>query len=84
MSEPKPWDIARRSRVKAKIDKEAARAAARLGARSAVLVVFFEEGDYLHMQDGGMAPMPFKELYARLLSMLEIMEQSGGEDVSMQ
>lgn len=82
--EPKPWDEDRRARVKAKIDKESARAAARLGAEGVVIVAFFAEGEYLHMQDGGKSPMPFKELYQKLLAARQLLEESGGEDVKIQ
>lgn len=76
-----PWDMARRQRVKAKIDKEAARAAARLGAQGVVIVAFFADGDHLHMQDGGMSPVPFAELYKTLLTATEAQAASPGKDV---
>lgn len=73
-----PWDEARRARAKAKIDKESDRVAARLGAVGVVLVVFFEDGDSLHMMDGGRSPVPFKDLYRNLISATEIAEAGGG------
>ena len=80
MTIPKPWPPERRSRVLAKINKESERAAARLGAAAVVIVAFYEEGEYLHMQDGGKSPMPFKELYRNLLSAAEMNEAAGGKD----
>jgi hypothetical protein len=50
-----PWTPEKRSSVKRKIDKEAARAAARLGAKTVLVIAFFADGEYLHLQDGGTA-----------------------------
>jgi NADPH-dependent 2,4-dienoyl-CoA reductase/sulfur reductase-like enzyme len=79
----KPWPPEKRSAVKRKIDKEAARAAARLGARSVLIVAFFADGEYLHMQDGGTAPMAAAELYKKLATSTTILEESGGNDVAL-
>ena len=79
----KPWTPEKRSQVKRKIDKEAARTAKRLGAATVAIIAFFPEGEYLHMQDGGTAPMDLKKVYAKLASAHEIMESTGGEDVSL-
>jgi len=78
----KPWPMERRSQIKKKIDREAARAAARLGAEAVMIVAFFKDGEYLHMQDGGTSPMPPAELYKKLATATSILEDSGGEDVA--
>lgn len=76
-----PWDLGRRARAKAKIDKEAARAAARLGAEGVVIVAFYPDGDHFHMLDGGKSPMPLKELYKTLLMATEMNEAApAGKD----
>jgi hypothetical protein len=74
MSEPKPWAPERRSRVKAKLDKEAARAAARLGAHSVWIIATFADGEFMHLQDGGSSPWPLKELYQQMLRATEMNE----------
>jgi hypothetical protein len=81
---PAPWTIEKRDRIKRKIDKEAARAAGRLGAKAAVLIVFFEDGnEYLHIQDGGVAPMPLIELYRKLSGDRGVMDQSVDDGVTL-
>ena len=80
----KPWTPEKRSQIKRKIDKESVRAAARIGAKNTVIIAFFENGEFLHMQDGGVSPMPFAELYKMLLSATTILTESGGEDVALQ
>lgn len=80
-----PWTLEYRAIVKRKIDKEAARAADRLGAKTVAIIAFFPaEGSYLHMLDGGTAPMELKDLYAKMQTAHEIVEQSGGKDVEIQ
>jgi hypothetical protein len=49
-----------------------------------VIVAFFQDGNCMHIQDGGSAPMPFDELYKELSSAMTILDQSGGEDVRLQ
>lgn len=83
MSTPQPWDAERRNIVKRRIDKEAARAAGRLGAETVMIIAFFRDGEYAHMLDGGTAPMPPAELYARLLSVKQVLAESGGKDVAV-
>lgn len=78
---PTPWTPEKRSATKRKIDKEAKRAAERLGAATVAIIAFFPDGEFLHMQDGGTAPMGFKDLYAKMCSAMNILEQSAGEDV---
>jgi hypothetical protein len=79
----KPWAPEKRNFVKRKIDKEAARAAARLGAKSVLIIAFFEDGEFLHMQDGGTAPMSTADLYKKLATAEIILDESGGEDVAL-
>ena len=78
-----PWTHEKRGQIKRKIDKEAARAAARLGAKTVAIIAFFPDGEYMHMLDGGTAPMELKDLYAKMATCHEVVEQSGGEDVAM-
>lgn len=80
---PTPWTPEKRSNIKRKIDKEAARAAARLGAATVTIIAFFPDGEYLHMQDGGTAPMPSLDLYTKLATASTILNESGGEDVAL-
>lgn len=47
--QPTPWTMEKRKQVRRKIDKEAARAAARLGAKSVVVIAFYVEGEFLHL-----------------------------------
>lgn len=80
---PTPWAPEKRSAVKRKIDREAARAAARLGAKSVLIVAFFPDGEYLHMLDGGTAPMPTAELYKKLATVETVLAESCGKDVAL-
>ena len=65
-----PWTDERRAQVKKKIDKEAARAVERLGARTVAVICFFDEapGGHMIMLEGGTAPFPAGQLYAQLAS----------------
>lgn len=81
---PAPWTPAKRQNVKRKIDKEADRAAARLGAKAVVIIAFFPDGEYLHMQDGGTAPMELQKLYQQLATAHHVVEEAGGADVPVQ
>jgi hypothetical protein len=65
----KPWPADKCAKTQAKIDKEARRTATRLGARCCVVVAFFEDGGYYHMQDGGQSPMPVEQLYRQIAEM---------------
>ena len=69
MNQPdKPsWTPERFRQVKSKIDKEAARALARLGARTVAMICFFNDGDRpLVLLEGGTSPLPAHVLYAQL------------------
>lgn len=77
------WPMERRMAMKAQIDQEAKNAAEALGATGCVIIAFFQDGDLMHSQDGGIAPMPFNELYRRMATAWEVMEASGGEDVAI-
>jgi len=79
MSEPKPWTPEKRSRVKVKVDKESARAAARLGAHSVWIIATFADGEFMHLQDGGSSPWPIKELYQQMLRATEMNEAADGD-----
>lgn len=83
---PSPWTPEKRSQIKRKIDKEAKRAAERLGASHVVAIVFFLDGDgeHLHMQDGGTSPMSFADLYKKMSGIMGVLDESGGADVAMQ
>lgn len=79
-----PWTPDRRARIKRKIDSEADRAASRLGASHVTIIAFFQDGEYMHMLDGGTAPMAANEVYKQMTGVREILKQSGGEDVKVQ
>lgn len=68
---PEPWTPQQRAAAQTKIDKEARRVAKKLGAKCAVIVAFYEDGMYFHMQDGGQSPMPIEQLYRQLLAAKE-------------
>ena len=71
-----PWTDEKRRQVKNKIDKEAARAVARLGAKTVAMICFFvEEGNTMILLEGGSAPMPGGPLYTQLANRYAIMEQ---------
>lgn len=57
-----------------RVDAEAAIAAARLGATSAVIICFYADGANTHIVDGGYSPLPRKELYTNLASYADLME----------
>jgi hypothetical protein len=80
----KPWSKEKRAHTQGKIDAQAAKAAKALKAECCMIVAFFPDGGFLHMQDGGKSPMPPDQLYRQLLSMREVMETSGSEDVAIQ
>lgn len=85
MNQPTPWSMEKRSRTAAKIEKEAARAAARLGAKHVVIIAFFRDGEYLHMQDAATdLPMSLPDLYKKMISMNDVLDASGGKDVALQ
>lgn len=81
---PSPWSQERRAAKRQKIDKEADRAAARLGASGVVIIAFFEDGEYLHTQDGGKSPMPFIDLYKTMAVATQVMNESeeGGVNIN--
>lgn len=81
-----PWTFEQRAAKQRKVSKEAERVAARLGIKGVYLVAFFDAGDgkHYHILNGGSTPMTIKELHLSMLSTLEKLELSGGEDVSMQ
>ncbi len=81
---PTPWTTEKRSQIKRKIDREAKHSAGRLGAAHVVVIAFFPDGEFLHMQDGGSAPMPFEQLYKQMSGVMATLKESGGEDVQMQ
>lgn len=81
-----PWTMEQRSAKQRKVSKEAERAAARLGVKGVYLVAFFDAGDgkHYHILNGGQTPTTLKEFHLSMLSMLEKLELSGGEDISVQ
>lgn len=81
---PEAWPMEKRSALKRRIDKEADRAAARLGASGVVVIAFFSDGQHMHMLDGGRAPMKFADLYQQMVQLTSVLKASGGEDVSLQ
>ena len=84
---PDPYSFEKRSRIKRKIDKEAERLVGRVGAQGALVICFFQEGEYCHIQDGGAGILPahdVREIYARMAQACNFLEESGGEDVAIQ
>lgn len=84
---PRPWDKDRRAATMAKVKKEAARAAARLGADGgAVVIVMYRDGEHLHILDGGSLPagLDLAQIYRMVLSSHAVVQDSGGEDVKVQ
>lgn len=79
MNQPKPWPPEKRSRVKSKMEKEASRAAARLGAHTVWIIATFADGEFMHIQDGGSSPWPIEELYQAMLRTTEMNEASNGD-----
>ncbi len=79
-----PWSVAKRAEIKADIDHAAGIAAKVLKAKHVMMVVFYEEGQYLHLQDGGTAPMAFEDVYLRMISAHQMMAETNGEDVGVQ
>ena len=75
----KPWPKEKRDSIADALDVEAKNAARRLKATCCVIVAFFPDGEFYHMQDGGQAPMPTEQLYRHLVAAKEA-EASGGED----
>ena len=51
----------------------------KLGAVSCMMVVFFADGEYLHMIDGGTAPMPPGEVFAKCAAAYAIASDPDGE-----
>lgn len=84
MSQNTPWTPEQRSRKKAKLDKEAAKVAGRVGADHVIVIAFFPEGEFYHMMDGGSSPVPMKQLYSTMLATHMKLELSGGEDIATQ
>jgi hypothetical protein len=69
-----PWTLSKRIAVRDLIDKCARDAADSIGATHVVLVAFFEDGKYIHMQDGGEPPMPFSDVYKHLVEVHDAAE----------
>lgn len=71
------------TQVKRAIDKEAARAAKRLGATHVAMIGFFPDGSHFQVHDGGSAPMSFLKLYKQLVYINEMLEKSGEDHVTL-
>lgn len=82
---PQPWDKDRRAATMAKIRKEAERAAARVGAKGAVLIALYPDGENIHLLDAGFVPanLDLAQLYRMMLSANAIVQDSDGEDVKV-
>ena len=62
-----PWEQKRITAAKAKLDKEADRVKAKLGARTIAIIAFFDDGSpSLMLLEGGTAPVPSEQLYGSL------------------
>ena len=79
MNMSEPWPMEKRIAVNRKIDKEAARAASRLGAKTVILVACFEDSDgYISMLDGSTAPFQeMAQLYQKLAKAYMIQKETG-------
>lgn len=81
----KPWSDSKREKVKAAIDKEAAKLVKRLerlGCYTAMVICSFEdETDHtdLHIQSGGSTPMPPADLLRRQIVTFETAQERGQE-----
>lgn len=84
MNAPNPWTPEKRTKVKRRIDDEADLAAKRLGASHVTIIAFYEQGEYTHMMDGGTAPSGMDDVYKLMLSVRNILKESGGEDIKVQ
>ena len=76
---PAPWSEERRAEMQARINTEAALAAAKIGAQQVVIIAFYPEGEHLHIMDGGSAPMTRSDLYTKLASMVQVVEEGHGD-----
>lgn len=86
MDRPTQWTPEQRAAKKRKIDKEGTKVAARLGAKGVYMAVYFDAGDgkHGHLIDGGNMPIETRQLLTGLLSMMDKLELSGGEDIQIQ
>jgi hypothetical protein len=71
---PTPWSTEKRNRVQDKMDKQAAEVAKRLKAKCCVVIAFWDDGNYLHILEGGQSPMPLDELYRQRLAAREALQ----------
>jgi hypothetical protein len=83
MSVVDKWSKEKRREVKLKIDEQAELASKTLGAQSVVMVVFFRDGDYMHMMEGGRSPLPTDQLFKVLASVNDVLGESDGDDISL-
>jgi hypothetical protein len=83
MSIVEKWSKEKRREVKRQIDEQADIAAKALGAQNVVMIVFFRDDDYMHMMEGGRSPVPVDQLFKMLASANEMLEDSGGDDISL-
>jgi len=76
----KMWPMEKRIRTRHRIEDEAKRAAARLGADTVMVIASFVDSDgYINLLDGGTVPSP--DTYRRYLRAMEILEANGGADM---
>ena len=78
-----PWTPEKRKKVNDEIAKQAEKVAKRIGCRGVVIIAFFPDGNNMHVEEAGRAPMPFKELHQKMTTAYEVLEASGGEDVAV-
>lgn len=82
----KPWDNAKRGRVKKAIDAEAKKVTkrlAKLGCYTTMLICTFEDDidpTELHIQSGGQTPMPPADLLRRQITSFEAAQERAEED----
>lgn len=79
------WNEEKRKTEMSKLLKESRGVAKRLGAKGAVIIAFYPEGEnQMHMLDGGQAPMDMVELYEALRVSHGNNQNTDGESVTQQ
>jgi hypothetical protein len=80
------WSMAKRTATHKRIEKEAARAAPRLGANYCIVIACFRDPDgWYNTLDAsaGIAPMSATKIYSTLVKANLALQANGGEDVEV-
>lgn len=80
------WSKEKRAKMSDKLCEAARIAARKLGARGVIVIAFWEDGNYIHAQDGWTDELPDLpiNIYKQLISIYGMIDASGGEDVAVQ